>query len=158
MSAEMQATAALVLLAIVALAVVLWLLGGRRRPLAPVTEWPPAPADRPTFAAELAAIDVPAGPNYSSGEWPLVARHAAGEDEPEVSAEPVEVEPEPEPQYPGPWWAQPVIPVYDERTPIFGESGSFPVLELDLSATNAWSSADRAALKAALRMDAEEAA
>lgn len=109
------------------------------------------------FAAELAAIDIPAGPNYSSGEWPLVARHAAVEDEPEVSAEPVEVEPEPEPepQHPGPWWAQPAVAVTDERTPIFGESGSFPVLDLDLSATNSW---NRAELRALLDMDAEEAA
>lgn len=159
MSAEIQAVAALVLLAIVALPVMLWLLGGGRRPLAPVTEWPPAPADRPSFAAELAAIDVPAGPNYVSGEYPLVAKHAAVEDELVVVAEPLEVEPEPEPepQYPGPWWAQPAVAVTDERTPIFDE-GRFPVFNLDLSATNAWTSADRAALKAALRMPEEEAA
>lgn len=154
MSAEIQAVVALVLLAIVALAVVLWLLGGRRRPLAPVTEWPPAPADRPTFAAELAAVDVPAGPNYHSGEWPLVARHAAVEDE-LAAAEPVEVEPEPEPQYPGPWWAQPTAALPNERTPIFHESGSYPVLDLDLSATNSWNRAD---LRKLLDMDAEEAA
>lgn len=161
MSAEIQAVAALVLLAIVALPVVLWLLGGGRRPLAPVTEWPPAPADRPSFAAELAAIDVPAGPNYSSGEWPLVARHAAVEDE--VVAEPLEVEPEPEPvpQYPGPWWAQPVVAVVDERTPIFREAGvcpDYPGFDLDMSPTHAWQSAARSELRRQLGMDEEAAA
>lgn len=107
------------------------------------------------FAAELRAIDVPAGPNYVSGEYPLVARHAAVEDEAAVAAEPVEVEPEPEPQYPGPWWAQPTVALPNERTPIFHESGSYPVLDLDLSATNSW---NRAALRALLDMPEEEAA
>lgn len=120
------------------------------RPLETATQWPAAPPVRADFADELAAIGVEAGvqpaPNYRSGEYPVVARHAAVEDEPVVEAEP---------QHAGPWWAQPVVAVADERTPIFGESGSYPVLELDLSATNSW---NRAALRERLGMDREEAA
>lgn len=163
MSAQIQATAALVLLAIVAMAVALWLLGGRRRPLQPITRWPAA--QRPDFAHELTAIGVvDAGPqpapNYRSGEYPLVEAPAVEVVEPAQVAEPVEhvarhaaterVLSDARP------WLTPAL--HSERSPIFHESGSFPVLDLDLSATNAWGQADRAALRELLDMDAEEAA
>lgn len=146
---------------VLAVGLVFWWLSLRFQPrqLELVAQWPEAPATRPDFAGGLAAIGVEVGPqpapNYRSGEYPVVARHAATEHELVVAAEPVEVEPEPEPQYSGPWWAQPTVAVADERTPIFGESGSYPVLELDLSATNSW---NRAALRERLGMDTEEAA
>jgi len=88
--------------------------------------------------AALADTSVPA--NYASGEYPLVPppRHAAVEastDEPEYVAEPV-VEPA-EPVFP---WLRPVLDT--EPTPIFHSTGSYPVLDLDLSATNSWNRAE----------------
>lgn len=161
MSAQIEATFALVLLAIVALAVVLWLLGGRRRPLAPVTEWPPVPhgAD---FAGELAAIGVETGqqpaPNYRSGEYPLVEVPAVEVVEPAQVAEPVEhvarhaaaerVLSDTRP------WLTPAL--HQEATPFYWATGELPTYDVDqLSATNSW---NRAALRELLDMDAEEAA
>lgn len=134
----------------------------------PVT--PPSPPQIPaedvpltTFAEELRALDAPAPANYVSGEYPCVGpRHAAAVDEepePEPVAEPEPVEvPEAPLVIAAPVWAMPETSIYDTRTPIFDASGQYPVLNLDLSATNAWNSADRASLRAALGMGREEAA
>jgi hypothetical protein len=158
MSAQIQAVTALVLLAIAALAVVLWAM--RRPGVEPVTEWPAAPAPQVDFAAELRAIDVPAPANYRSGEWPVVEpRRAAIEDD--DPAEPVEVEPEPqaEPAEPteieAPWWTLPPAAIYHEPTPLFSAGRAYPSCDVDLSATNSW---NRAELLAQIRRaEAEQA-
>lgn len=162
MSAQIEATFALVLLAIVALAVVLWLLG-RRRPLAPVTEWPPVP-QRTGFAGELAAIGAvvetgqqPA-PNYHSGEYPLVEVPAVEVAEPAQVAEPVEhvarhaaVERVLSDARP---WLTPAL--HQEATPFYWATGELPTYDVDdLSATNSW---NRAELLARIRQaEAEQA-
>ncbi len=111
-----------------------------------------------TFAAELAAIDTPAPPNYHSGEYPLVEVLAVEVAEPAQVAEPVEhvarhaaterVLSDARP------WLTPAL--NQESTPFFWATGEMPTYDVDqLSATNSW---NRAALRELLDMDAEEAA
>lgn len=157
-------------LGVLAVGLAFWWLSVRfqARPLEPVTQWPAAPAHRSDFAGELTAIGVvetgrqPA-PNYVSDEYPLVEVPAAEVAEPVQVAEPAApvehvarhaaVERVLSDARP---WLTPAL--HSERSPIFHESGSFPVLDLDLSATNAWGQADRAALRELLDMPEEEAA
>jgi hypothetical protein len=128
MSPEIEATAALVLLGGVGLAAVLYAY----RPSARRAEEVQAAAAETVRTLEIPVlalpVDVPAGPNYTSGEWPVVgpARHAAEDDD---RAEPIEVDPEPEPvadEPPAaPWWtlptatAAPRLAVDQEPTPLF---------------------------------------
>jgi|SRR5690242_9777720 len=143
------------LFVVVGLVVVAWLIWPTKQR---VREAAAAAEERRRATAIIAAAsapvveDIPAGPNYSSGEWPVVdgPRHAA-EVEPEefeLPAEPGEVEPE---QPPGPWWAQPTVAIDHEPTPIFNGIREYPAFDLDLSPTNAWNAADRAALLERIR-------
>lgn len=128
--------------------------------LEPVTQWPaPDPLRQSTFASELTDIGVEAGPmpepNYRTGEYPTVvverveappvehvAQHAAAERALISEARP---------------WLTPTL--HTEPTPLFHDSGTYPVLDLDLSATGSWMAAGRTELLAWLARDeAEEAA
>lgn len=122
MSAEIQATTALVLLAMVALAVVLWVVWPTQRRIeqARAARRPaelPAPVDVPA--------DIAASPNYWRTDEYLPLHTAATPVEPES-------EPEVEQSPPAPWWTQPPAVLDQERTPIFTESGAFPELPLHL--------------------------
>lgn len=101
-------------------------------------------------AGPVVAADVPAGPNYWPTDEYLPLHTASAAD----VTEPVEVEPEPAEPPTAPWWTHPVA-LADEPTPIWCAGRPYPVLDLDLSATNSW---NRAALRQRLGMDAEEAA
>jgi len=102
-----------------------------------VTRWPgrhrtALPAGRPhdagsTFATELREIGVTAGPEYRSGEYPTVEVEAV---------EPAEQAPIPDARP----WLTPTL--HTEPTPLFHATGSYPVLEVDLSYTNSWNRSD----------------
>jgi hypothetical protein len=134
------------LLVVVGLVVAAWLIWPTKQR---IREAAAAAEERRRATAIIAAAtapvveDIPAGPNYSSGAWPVVEpRHAAAEEpvEFELPAEPVEVEPE---QPAGPWWAQPVGAIGDEPTPLFNTGRPYPEYDVEeLSATNAWNRAD----------------
>jgi len=147
MSAQVEAVTALCGLATLAGGVVLWMFWPTPRRVQQAQDEARDEA-RKKRAEEIAAaaaslreeqvaLTVTSAPaNYASGEYPLVPppRHAAVEastDEPEYVAEPAE------PVFP---WLRPVLDT--EPTPIFHSTGSYPVLDLDLSATNSWNRAE----------------
>lgn len=141
----------------------------KARPITPRSA-PEIPVDElplTTFAEELRAIDVPAPPNYASGEHPPIVDEEPAPVEEEPPTGPAEPAPPSDDPPAAPWWTLPGDvhharhSIDDEPTPIFRELGVCPKyadFDLDLSPTHAWKTAERADLRAALQMSAEEAA